>query len=298
MAIGSVMELVDFKQKSIEIAKKYGGDTTEIELEIAQLSASVLSLGGKVDDVDDRVDDVEDSIADAYNPNKTTGYSIGDLVIYEDKLYRCSSPVSVGAGEFDSTKWDAIPDYDSTQTYNEYDYVVYDGVPYRCDEANTTGEWDSSKWTDVSNEFGEYSETAIYYQGSRVSYDGGYYKANATYSNAGTVGEFNPSKWTATTIETMLEGVKVKTATVSLNGLTTDENGLIALSSITNRPSGTIINTLASPYGGFAPAGTTGFCYTLVNPNYILVESLTAGVRSPITSEELGGIHFIKFIYI
>lgn len=208
MAIGSVLELVDYKQETIKIAKKYGGNTEEIE---------------------GRIDDVKDNIADTYNPNKTSGYNIGDLVIYEDKLYKCISTVSVGAGEFDSTKWDAIPTYDSTQTYNEYDYVIYEGVPYRCDEANTTGDWDSSKWTDVSIEFAEYDETASYYTGSRVEYDGGYYKANATYTNAGTVGEFNTNRWSETTVEEIINELRPKSFTLipAASSITTDANGYL-----------------------------------------------------------------------
>lgn len=50
MAIGSVYELVDYKQETIKLAKKYGGDgyleprVQELELEVGQLSSSVLSI--------------------------------------------------------------------------------------------------------------------------------------------------------------------------------------------------------------------------------------------------------------
>ena len=40
--------------------------------------------------------------------------------------------------------------YDSTQTYNENDVVIYDGILYQCQEDNVTGTWDSTKWTSVS----------------------------------------------------------------------------------------------------------------------------------------------------
>lgn len=304
MAIGSVFELVDYKQETIKLAKKYGGGeleprVQELELEVGQLSASVLSITGDIDKVEDAIEDIEDSIADAYNPNRTTGYSIGDVVIYEDKLYKCTSPVSVGAGEFDNTKWDAIPTYDSTQTYNEYDYVVYEGVPYRCDEANTTGEWDSSKWTDVSIEFAEYDETATYYMGSRVEYDGGYYRANATYSNAGTVGEFNTNKWAETTIESLVDGVKVIKTSALLNELSTDANGCILDSAIRNVSAvsltgKSIFHIYHHPYAGQAPATTSGYIFTQLNSKYWLVESVAEGVKTVATSVTFGSGDYIS----
>ena len=37
--------------------------------------------------------------------------------------------------------------YDSTKTYNENDFVIYDGDYYKCKANSVTGAWDSSKWT-------------------------------------------------------------------------------------------------------------------------------------------------------
>ena len=37
-------------------------------------------------------------------------------------------------------------EYDSTNTYNEGDFVVYNDVLYKCKQDNVTGTWDSSKW--------------------------------------------------------------------------------------------------------------------------------------------------------
>lgn len=37
-------------------------------------------------------------------------------------------------------------EYDSANTYNEGDFVVYDDTLYQCKQDNTTGTWDSSKW--------------------------------------------------------------------------------------------------------------------------------------------------------
>ena len=37
--------------------------------------------------------------------------------------------------------------YDSSETYNTGDTVIYNKKPYSCDEDNVTGAWDSTKWT-------------------------------------------------------------------------------------------------------------------------------------------------------
>jgi len=268
MAIGSVYELVDYKQETIKLAKKYGGG------------------GG----------DASSIIADAYNPDRTTGYTVDDLVIYNGKLYKSTRPITVSAGTFDSTMWDKIADYDPTQTYNDYDRVIYEGVPYRCDESNVTGEWDASKWTDISIEFPDYdpNSKSYYANGARVKYDGDYYVSNATYTNQGTVGEWDGSKWTETTVEDMIKSVKLTSYVIGLGGKTTDENGLLAISSLGLPQGATPYTWEALPYGGQAPAGTWGFCVTRINKDYILIESLTAGVREPLTSTELGSQYAIK----
>lgn len=67
----------------------------------------------------------------------------------------------------DSTKWYFVPDapasgvpnivksvrdnitdaYDPESTYNKDDWCIYDNKLYICTTNNTTGEWDSTKWT-------------------------------------------------------------------------------------------------------------------------------------------------------
>ena len=105
-----------------------------------------------------------------YDPTAT--YYSGDYVIYNNLLYVCLSDGTTGA--WDITKWtqtsiDQIQ-YDNMQhletlyngvsdlynisysnwadsiTYNPGDYVLYNGVLYRC-TATTSGSWDSTKWS-------------------------------------------------------------------------------------------------------------------------------------------------------
>lgn len=210
MAIGSVTELVDYRQETIKIAKQYGGGggsnleprVRELELEVGQLTASVLTITGDIEKLDEDKTDLT-VVGNAYNPDQTAPYNVGDLVVYDGSLYKCKSPVSQTAGTFDPDMWNRIADYDSTQTYNTYDFVEYDSKCWRCDNDNVTGEWDNTKWTDVTINYEAYNEasTSYYPSGSSgVSYETHFYRTNSTYENTGAVGDFNSTKWEVTKI--------------------------------------------------------------------------------------------------
>ena len=49
------------------------------------------------------IDDVKAMISDEYDPERVTPYEAGDLVIYNNTLYKCLDTTS---GAWDSTKWD------------------------------------------------------------------------------------------------------------------------------------------------------------------------------------------------
>lgn len=212
MAIGSVKELVDYERETIKIAKKHGGGSVDLGL-----------------------------IADNYDPNRTEQYPSNDMVVYNGKLYKSLYPIKPTSGEFDPTMWDEVADYDPTHTYNEFDYAVHEGNVYRCDEASTTGEWDSSKWTEVGNEFPEYDETTTYYypSSSKCKEGDDYYISNATYEPTGGVGDFDSTKWSETTVEACLP--KSLTHTLcSASAIRTDANGYVT-------------NTLSYPSGTYTP---------------------------------------------
>lgn len=206
MAIGSVKELIDYEIETIKIAKKYGGGGGSVNLSL---------------------------IADNYNPNRTTSYPTNDMVVYDGKLYKSRSKVPPAIGEFDSDMWDlAANEYDSTHTYNEYDLVTHEGFIYRCDEANTTGEWDSSKWTDISEEYGDYNSNARYPNLTytiKVKYDGNYYHNNENLDYTGTMGDFGSAYWSETTVEAAINNIKVPYATYicQTSEIATDSNGFM-----------------------------------------------------------------------
>ncbi len=272
MAIGSVLELVDYKKETIKIAKQHGG--TKIDL---------------------------DAIADEYDPERTTPYPVGDLVIYNGDLYKASAQVPTRAGAFKPEMWDEVGVYDETVAYSYGQYVVYDGVLYRNTflAPQTPESWNPEHWQAAS--VNSYDTTATNYQRfTTIEYDTKYYTANSNYAND-PVGEFNLLYWTPTSIEQLIGNV-IDRVSVNLYGITTDENGLIDMSSIvasnTRLTGKVIISIIPNPFGGMAPAGKTGYFLTRINQNYFLLEKLVEGVRSPVASTELDSEYMFNFYCI
>lgn len=322
MAIGSVTELVDYKQETIKIAQKYGGGSSleprvhELELDVGQLSSSVLSIGlsvsqlsasvltiaGNVEDLEEEKTDLT-VIADTYNPEKTTqtAYTKDDCVTYNNKLWKANDNIRTKAGAFNSEMWDAIENYDSAETYNQGDLVVYSGTVYSCISVEpVTGEWDSTKW--YSQTANSYDANYLYYStSSLVEYEEVFYKANSNYHNA-PLGNFDSTLWTEKSVESAIADNVPKQVSGSLYGLTTDEDGMISnadlLTKVPALSGKKILNVYAFPYQGMAPYGKTGFFLTRVNPNYWLLENCTNGGRVAVTSQELDGKYVFTFIYV
>lgn len=92
-------------------------------------------------------------------------YEEGDFVIYQENLYKCTTAIDTPAA-WDSTKWMRVlitdemgqggdnanqniaNTYDITSTYDVGDYVIYDGLLYKCITAvETPGSFDINYWT-------------------------------------------------------------------------------------------------------------------------------------------------------
>lgn len=328
MAIGSVVDLIDYEKRTIEIAKKYGGggggtgdvsksiiapnwnklttyhygdmvwyqdklyacklpvlagdesnsnpdsNVTEWYQDVNVDFANTLNVKNENDYLKSK------EIAPEYDPTSTNTIVAGTYMthktfnvssgVYENVLYICTSPVNETAGTFDNTMWDAIATYDSTQTYNTNDYVVYDGSAYKCNENSVTGEWDSSKWTDVSEtEFPEYSTSGSYlaHGYSKVSYDNGFYKSNSSYHATGAIGEWDPLKWTDVKLAEKMPRIQT-IQLASSSEIATDANGV--MSSYTNAG---IARPLYAEYVGQFAMGQTIYCELLLGS-----DNGTAGV--------------------
>ena len=117
-------------------------------------------------------DNANQNLAVSFSAAQT--YEVGDFVIYQENLYQCVTAISTPAA-WDSTKWTRalITDvmgqggdnanqniantYDMTSTYDVDDYVIYDGLLYKCITAvETPGPFNINYWTHcvVTDEMG------------------------------------------------------------------------------------------------------------------------------------------------
>lgn len=66
-------------------------------------------------------------------------------------------------------------EYDSANTYNKGDFVVYDDTLYQCKQDNTTGAWDSSKWQQATlQDLLDDIEGAVAFVNDKANVDGNY----------------------------------------------------------------------------------------------------------------------------
>lgn len=176
--------------------------------------------------------------ADAYD--ETATYNTGDYCIYGGELYKCNDDNVTGA--WDATKWDAtilvdelggsgsslvLPEsiadeYDETASYTAGDFVMYQGILYKCNHISATGSFDPTKWdaisaTDYINSVKSslttninhlaadlsdaYSSSRTYAVGDLCILANTLYKCNTAIT---TPEAWTPAHWTATTIEALI----------------------------------------------------------------------------------------------
>lgn len=83
-----------------------------------------------------------------YEANKN--YNVGDIVIYDDKIYRCIT-AHTSTATFDSTKWEeissgGISNWQASTSYSVGDIVIYNGNLYRCVNANNSSVFQYVDW--------------------------------------------------------------------------------------------------------------------------------------------------------
>lgn len=119
-------------------------------------------------------------IAAAYDPQRSTGYSIGEYCTYNNLLYRCTVPIPDGGETWNSDHWVQVTvgqsltrertltetglaterlrtenvfaaPYDSTSLYFVGDYCTYANVLKRCvSQISTPEEWTGEHWQTVT----------------------------------------------------------------------------------------------------------------------------------------------------
>lgn len=91
-----------------------------------------------IEDIDQEVEGVSQSLGVETNTyDNTATYSVGDKVIYENKIYECNTDIST-AEDFDSSKWDLVPVIDNMKINNKLIEVVDTGWIDMSAYVNTT----------------------------------------------------------------------------------------------------------------------------------------------------------------
>lgn len=126
----------------------------------------------------------------------STDYALNDQVVYNDKIYKCST-AHTSTSTFDDTKWAEISaggggglDYwSSSTTYALDDVVIYNDKIYRCTTAHTSSStFDDTKFTEISasisggGSIDEWTSGTSYSSGDLVINNNVLYKANTTTS--------------------------------------------------------------------------------------------------------------------
>ncbi len=135
-----------------------------------------------------------------------------DLTVNGDIVDKYGNILSDKADSEDKVDIGVIADaFDYTATYAVGDYVMYNGVLYKCTNAHT-GTWADADFTEtkVSDEFGSgggtaditviapaFSDTTAYAVGDFVTHEGKFYKCTTAHS----AGAWNSSHFTETTVD-------------------------------------------------------------------------------------------------
>ena len=134
--------------------------------------ASIVPLNSNTDLIEQYLGRTQDMIAPMYDDTAT--YDVGDIVTYESNLYKCITAIST-AETFDPTKWEA-----------------------------TTASEDILTLQNVQG-YDEYDETQTYAVGDYTIYNNIVYECTTAVS---TAEPFDSTKWTVTSIEQIIDGVK------------------------------------------------------------------------------------------
>ena len=227
-----VDELAESGRSTVKLALNALGNYTAGQgaspLEYGDLKTESTTLIGGINELHDSIG------ADAYDDTAT--YNTGDYCIHNGGLYKCNDDNVTGT--WNAAKWDAtilidelggsgsslvLPEsiadeYDDTATYTAGDFVMYQGILYKCNHISATGSFDPTKWdaisatdyinsvksslnTNISQIAGDlsdaYSSSRTYAVGDLCILGNLLYKCNTAIT---TPEAWTPAHWVATTI--------------------------------------------------------------------------------------------------
>lgn len=161
--VGNVSTLTTIDKSNVVAA------INEHDAEIGDLSDLTTddkdTLVGAINEVDLHADRLFGDTANEYSDAST--YNIGDFVLYDWKLYKCTTNITTPE-TFDASHWNITkivnefgsggssadfanviaPDYDDSKTYTIGEYVVNDNKFYKCTTNISSPEtWNPAHWT-------------------------------------------------------------------------------------------------------------------------------------------------------
>lgn len=123
----------------------------------------------------------------------STDYAVGQLVIHNDKLYRCNTAHTSDSTSFntDIAYWDLISGdgginpWLSGEPYSQGSMVVYNDKIYICDTAHTSSStFDPTKWHEVStNDIALWQTSTDYFVGNIVLKDNQIYRCTTAHTS-------------------------------------------------------------------------------------------------------------------
>lgn len=122
----------------------------------------------------------------------STDYEIGQLVIHDNKLYRCNTAHTSDSTSFntDIAYWDAIGStgidiWRANEAYTTSNVVIYNNKIYKCNTAHTSGStFDPTKWDEISSaDIGLWQPSTDYRVGNVVIKDNQIYRCITSHTS-------------------------------------------------------------------------------------------------------------------
>lgn len=128
----------------------------------------------------------------------STDYAVGQLVIHDNKLYRCNTAHTSDSTSFntDITYWDVIGSsgIDSWKTgelYQQGSMIVYNDKIYVCDSSHTSANpFDYTKWHEVSSTtIEDWQANTEYVENQLIEYNDTLFRANKDFTSGTAVSD-------------------------------------------------------------------------------------------------------------